>query len=139
MRKLSLILAISSAVISAPVFAQNVTYACQYLESAGLGWKNGRWTVTKFNVGAPFFLKASNSSLDKESVAKVLKKSRASFVLCHQPDEGTQSCGDFLGGSLVFDFNTLNGGVSKIFGSSLPTNDNDKDTLSVQPFTCTKM
>ena len=32
------------------------TFACQYLDSAGLNWKRGSWEITRFKLREPFFL-----------------------------------------------------------------------------------
>ncbi len=139
MRKLSLILAICFAVISAPTMAQNVTYACQYVATGGLVWKDQQWQISKFIFNQPFFLSASNSNLNVDSVAKALGNYNFK-VLCHEPlTNGVQACINFTGNSLIFDFNTMNGGISKIIGSTQPKNEHLKDTISVEAFTCTKM
>ena len=136
MRKLSLILAITTAVISAPTMAQNVTYACQYIESGGLDWKGQKWQSTRFHLRPPFFLKATSSKLDADSISKIIGEA---FVICHEMQLAEiHSCSGFLGGSLIFDFKTLRGGVSQIAGAT-QSDDEDKDSLAVKPFTCTKM
>jgi hypothetical protein len=137
MRKLSLILAIGFAVISAPAMAQNVTYACQYIKAGGLNWENKNWKLVEFNIQKPFFLAASNGKLNIDSVAKfwgVLKED----VMCHPPFGNYQTCSSYLGTALSFNFYNMNGGVSALFGASMSDGDN-KDSLSVRAFTCTKM
>ena len=138
MRKISLILATFTAVISAPVIAQNVTYACQYIADSGLVWKNKQWETIKFTFQRPFFLNSINSKLTTESVGKVIG-ANPNRVFCHDSSMKIQSCGDWLGGSLIFNFTNLNGGVSQIFGASVEDGTPEKDSLHVRAFTCTKM
>jgi hypothetical protein len=140
MKKIATIISFSFALISAPVIAQNVTYACQFAESAGLVWDNKRWAVSKFFLKNPFFLTASNAKLNVDSVGKALGKSTTTDLRCNDPDSlGTQSCGDSLGGHLIFDFGSMNGGISQIFGASMSDVFSKKDSVSVSTFTCTKM
>jgi hypothetical protein len=137
MRKLTLILAASSALISAPVMAQNVTYACQYIKSGGLLWENKEWKATSFKSDAPFFLSAINNQLTPNSVSKIF----GTDVTCLEKEavSDTQTCATVLADLLIFSFKTMNGGVSHIFGSRSESNQARKDTLSVETFTCTKM
>lgn len=139
MRKISLIVATASALISAPVMAQNVMYACQYLKSGGLIWENKQWRSTGFKSDPPFFLSTSNATLNTDSVAKAFGGANVK-VFCHEPTmEGLQSCVNIVGEGLIFDFNTMNGGVSRIVGATQSNNATRRDTLSVEAFTCTKM
>ena len=55
MRKISLIIAVAAALMSAPVMAQNATYACQYIDAGGLEWIKGGWKTIKFHIPSPFF------------------------------------------------------------------------------------
>jgi hypothetical protein len=138
MRKLSLILAISFTFISAPVMAQNVTYACQYTDSGGLDWENKRWKLVKFSLERPFFLSTSNSRLTVESVSKAFGDGQI-IPFCHGAFENKQTCSDPLGRVLIFDFISMNGAISRIFGGSMADKNSDKDSLMINAFTCTKM
>jgi hypothetical protein len=137
MRKLSLIVAICSAVISAPVIAQNVSYECQYIESGGLKWENKQWKVTRFTLRQPFFLTASNSKLTLESVAKLFDSPQIN-VFCHSAFEKIQSCSDSLGRSLIVELISMSGAISLMFGELMPDNGSNGN-LSVSPFTCREM
>jgi hypothetical protein len=133
------LVACALAVSSLSAAAQTATYACQFVESSGMVWEKQRWKTTSFKLDRPFFLKSINSKLELESVAKALGRARVNSVLCHEPFEGAQVCSDFLGGSLMFDFGTMNGGIAKLLGTSLPTNDKEKDTVHIDAYTCSKM
>jgi hypothetical protein len=135
MKKIVLIIATAAAVISAPTMAQNVTYACQYLDSGGFNWKNGKWEITKFRTEAPFFLIYENEKIDTDSLEKALK---AMMFKCENLGRNTY-CISFLGKSFVFDKETMSGGVSILHGASMPNGGNYKDSIAVSPFTCTKM
>lgn len=135
MKKLLLMLFLT-ATLSAPVVAQQITYACQYIESAGLDWEKGAWNTTSFKSGKPFFLTAVNGSLTLESVGKVIQTTDS--VFCHPKNVfKNQTCADVLGGSLIFNHKNELGGVAQLYGS---VNESPpKDTMSVAAFTCTKM
>lgn len=135
MKKLLLMLFLT-ATLSAPVVAQQITYACQYIETAGLNWEKGAWKTTSFKLRKPFFLTAVNGSLTLESVGKVTRTTDS--VFCHPKDVfKNQTCADELGGSLIFNHKNELGGVAQLFGSV--NEDLPIDTLSVAAFTCTKM
>ncbi len=133
MNKLLMTLACTIA-FSAPAFAQQVTYACQYIKSAGLNWEKGKWNTSSFNLDKPFFLSTVGGSLTTNSVEKVLT---SDSTFCHPTNSKKQTCSDRLGGSLIFNHDNELGGVAQLYGSI--DNDANKDTLSVSPFTCTKM
>lgn len=138
MRTLSLILAIGFAVISAPAMAQNVTYACQYIKAGGLDWENKQWKATSFIINSPFFLSAVNGQLVSNSVSKIFDGTEVNcFTKLTTSD--SQTCATRFAELLIFSFKTMNGGVSKIYGSQAQSNQPSKDTLSVETFTCTKM
>lgn len=138
MRKISLILAICFSVISAPTMAQNVTYACQYLKSGGFTWENKNWKLVEFNIPRPFFLAASSGELKNDSIAKVMEYGSPDSVICHPPVKSVQTCSGFLGDTLIFNFDAVNGGVARINGAT-ESDDVRKSSLVVRPFTCTKM
>lgn len=136
MKKLLLTLFLTAA-LSAPVVAQQITYACQSIEAAGLNWEKGAWKATRLKLNKPFFLTAVNGSLTLESVSKVLQ-SPTLFVLCH-PKElfNNQTCTDERGGFLFFNHENELGGVAQLLGSVLEGT--RRDTMYVEAFTCTKM
>lgn len=111
-------------------------WACQYLESAGLQWKNGQWGVGRFQLESPFVLMSDgNGSLTEDSVSKPIK-APVSLVECVDLQGGDIGCYDASGGYLFFNTNTGRGGVSQMNGAT-STSDN-RDTVSVQAFECTK-
>ena len=138
MRTLSLILTICITVISGSVMAQNDTYACQYIKTAGLSWKNGKWNSDSFINDDPFFLSAINNKLTSASVSKIFDGTE---VNCFEKVtvSDSQTCATRFAELLIFNFKTMNGGVSNIYGSQVQSNQQRKDTLSVGAFTCTKM
>lgn len=138
MKKIALIMTLSSVLISIPALAQSSSFACQFVESAGLSWDNKKWDLKKFNKGGSFFLSSTNSTLDLQSVSKVLNVSQAN-VVCHAPFAGTQACADALGGGLIFNFKNMNGGISQLLGASMSDREALKDDVRVMTFTCTQM
>lgn len=137
MGKLSLSLIFTCLIISSRAEAQNATYACQSIVEGGLIWENGQWKATRFTPQRPFFLSSVNLTLTKESVGKALETTLG--VFCHETARNIQSCGDRLGGGLIFDFENLTGATSQILGAALKDNRPSKDDLKIRTFTCTKM
>ena len=140
---------LTCAAVATPVMAGTVTYACQYLKSAGLDWQNDRWVSTGFYPEEPFMLIA----IDGELVPPTSNDSSnpLSFTECKPPfvapmgEPGStavsrvQSCSDRAGNSLVFNLNYLTGAYSQIIGGASSRNQAYKDTLSVSPFVCEKI
>lgn len=123
--------------------AMGQTFACQYTDSAGLDWKNGRWQTTRFHTRNPFFLKLNGSDLDKKTVADFFSSSGASMAELHCQRHGVMkyyySCLDGYGSFMFFDALTGKGGRSDIYGSAPMTSPELQDSLTVAPFTCQKM
>lgn len=138
MRRLSLSLIFTCLIISSRAEAQNATYACQFIAAGGLFWENGQWKTTKFKQKSPFFLNSVNQTLTNESVGKALGANPRG-IFCHETFENQQSCGDWLGGALIFNFANLTGATSQIFGAAQKDNRPEKDSLLIQTFICTKM
>jgi hypothetical protein len=123
-------------------FAQ--TLACQFTDSAGLLWRNGAWQVSKFKVGAPFFLKIESGNVTPKSAAKVMVNN-PDGVFCHASRGNRVFCSTgvipdqyALGTSLIFDTKTMKGAISEILGGILQSQDY-RDSLSVSAFTCQQM
>lgn len=134
-----LFMLVCTATLSAPVFAQQITYACQYIKTAGLNWEKGAWEATNFRLKKPFFLAVINKNLTLNSVDKVLGE--YGKVFCHPPELSFmeyQTCTNQLGASLVFNHDTGLGGVAHIYGAVFERQ-SYRDSLTVAPFTCTKM
>ncbi len=118
------------------------TFACQYLDSAGLDWKRGSWEVTRFKLREPFFLtlKKDAQELTFESTANLLGGVHtcitdvAKVVTCMGVERGYQSVGSFL----LFDPNNMKGGMSFLTGSTA-NEERFKDSLIVTPFKCQKV
>jgi hypothetical protein len=116
------------------------TFACQYIDAAGLHWEAGRWKSTRFNVGKPFFLKMDGANLDHKVVADFFESPGASSqeVRCTKRRSGGEhSCLDGFGSFMYFDDRTGTGGRADLNGAVDSTG--NRDTLSVAPFTCQKM
>jgi hypothetical protein len=136
-----LFLAISLVTISLlPHRAIAQTFACQYIDSAGLKWEGGRWKSTRFHTGKPFFLKMDGKNLDQKVVADFFDSTGAASqeVRCTKPRViGDHSCLDGFGTFMYFNEVTAIGGRAHLNGATSSTS--DPDTLSVSPFTCQKM
>ena len=126
--------------IATPAMAEKTVYACQFIDSGGLEWKNGRWKPTGFYKSEPFFFSANNESIVPESMSGALGLESVNF-LCHLSTDmfPVQTCSDSLGGVFIFNFNGLNGAIARVFSGVVGNSEKEKDPLYVSPFTCTKM
>lgn len=136
--KVKVIISFILFAFSMPAMAQKVVYACQYVASGGLVWENGNWVVKRFNLDQPFFLTAERGQLEKSSVAKFFDTSPEN-VSCDYSGYIWQSCSGLLGEVIFVNLATLNGTLARVFGGTYPTMDENKDSINVSPFTCTKV
>lgn len=123
--------------------AMGQTFACQYTESTGFHWENGRWRRTGFNILPPFFLKMNGSNLDQKAVSSVFGSDGeiAKLVRCEKRQMGLtnlHSCMDQFGQFLVYDEHTRKGGMAML-GGSTSTDKPYRDSTSVSHFTCQQM
>ena len=113
-------------------------WACQIVESVGMSWENGRWKATKFNLDPPFVLMSDgNGGLTEESVAKALTmvEGAESVTTCLPPSIGKVTC-VATGSTLFFHLKRGMGGISDLYGAT--SESDNRDTLAVDAFTCTK-
>ena len=138
---------ITCATVTTPVMAQTVTYACQYLKTAGLNWEDGQWKDTVFENDAPFFLKTENGLLTPDILIEYMGFGNAPSVrpICtatfgEQIDyPSVQSCTSASGMTVSFSAETASGGLAWLFGASAPDSYRTKSELLVAPFVCTKV
>lgn len=119
--------------------AQAQIFACQSIDATGFSWKGSRWARTGFMGEKPFFLRVENGMLTKESAAIPLNAT-LNRISCVR-ETGTQTvlaCSDYAT-LLSFSPDSGNGSVAKIFGSTQRSGDTEKDTVSVDLFTCQRM
>ena len=154
MKKLVTGLAIVLGVCAVPAVAQTVTYACQYVKTAGLNWENGRWIVGTFNNQQPFILTATDGSLvpldtGGEGAFDAKFNHPLYLATCLEPEDvitdvvnnqpvssPVQSCISGTGEFFVFDFDNLTGTYSLSGGGTGPRSAGYKDSLVVAPFVC---
>ena len=133
----TLLALLAFTLFTSQAMAQKIVYACQYTYSGGLTWEKGKWAVTRFIANQPFFISATNDSIEQESLAKNLDTSLN--VFCHKTTLNVQTCLSRSGTVLTFDFSTLNGTKAHTLGGTQPNSVKDKDDLIYSTFTCTKM
>jgi len=114
-------------------FAQNKPLACQSDSKAGLSWENGQWKVSKF-VDRKFILIMNGDTLTKESVSKAGLSIIPKQIDC-KTDLWLVSCVS-SGSYLAFNTQNFTGGITQIFGAVQGFDEKNKDTLSVEAFTC---
>ena len=148
MKKPLLGILLTCTVMATPVMAQTVTYACQYLETAGLNWENGRWVATGFYNKDPFILTAIDGELvppvpSDENMSNPLSLTQCSLpkqALTGEPGEivmsKVQSCSDGVGNTLLFNLENLSGAFSQMMGAVAGRGNASKDSLTVAPFVC---
>ena len=129
-----LLILTSSILLTTTASAQNKPLACQQDASGGLKWENGKWVSAKFVSNYKFILVQTNDSLTPDSVAKALGHDYGNQVSCGK-NTIRISCQDKTGGNLFFDPKTMKGATSLLFGST--SNNPDRDTVSVDVFSCT--
>ncbi len=138
-KSLKHLLAIAVWGFALPSSAQ--VFACQYTDSNGFHFDNGRWKRSSFNVRAPFFLRLQNGKITEESAASpmngvpavlkcVTQRSYALNDTLHTcSDESTQ---------LIFSLNSRSGAVSNMLGAA-SSNAAYRDSVSVALFNCQHM
>ena len=148
MKKLLQGIVLTCAAVAAPVMAQTVTYACQYLETAGLNWENGRWVATGFYNKDPFILTAIDGELVPPVPSDENMSNPLSFTQCSLPKQAltgepgeivmskVQSCSDGVGNTLLFNLENLSGAFSQMMGAVAGRGNASKDSLTVAPFVC---
>ena len=139
MHKVSATLVLGFTVFASAANAQKIVYACQFVESAGLYWKNGHWTASNFQKGLPFFLNREGNTLTKLSLSKVMETDPTKIVCTELSDSWDISCTSRYAETIAFSFKTLEGGMSRLFGSMGIISTDRKDNIGVSPFTCTQM
>ncbi len=114
------------------VQAQNKPLACQDVAVGGLNWEKGRWVTSTFRTDK-FILVLAGNKLTKDSVGKVLSESASKEISCNDSVYGT-SC---TAGNkhLLFDPETLKGGISSLLGSTMQDG-SYKDSIYVRAFSC---
>jgi hypothetical protein len=135
--------------LSASALADQVVYACQYTNSAGLEPEGGIYLTRSFDLDNPFFLTAINNSLTEESVAKAFYIS-SNYVTCFAAEEevyreagqtkwllrqSDQTCAGSFGQVLYFDYTKLSGARAFTLGGGRSFN----HRLSVSTFVCTEV
>jgi len=134
-----LIAALSGGVASAQ------TFACQYVASAGLVWKNEKWRNTTFALPKPFFLKVASNNLVPASVAPIFHAGEWDVKCDSRSNETGKpvknvevSCVGGLGNFLYFSPTNGQGAVVFTYGSAAE-HQSIRDDLQLYPFTCQKM
>ena len=132
--QITLMIMLGSFFLTNGAVAQNKPLACQVEETAGLNWEKGRWVNRSFEPNlSKFILVQTGSTLTLESVAKVFNNAPISQITCKFFAPET-ACFDIAGRGLYFNPKVLKGGISKLFGST--QDGTERDSLSVQPFSC---
>jgi hypothetical protein len=124
-----------SLLFPAIVYAQGKPMACQYIESGGLAWDNGRWTISRFVTREKFILVIENQTITKSSASKPMA-GPPEFITCNKVDPLTNIniCFDEMGAYLIFRNLSMTGAVAQILGGT--SSRNTRDNLSVSPFSC---
>jgi hypothetical protein len=119
------------------------TFACQFQDDVGFKWTAGQWEVTRFRVGTPFFIKMAGQDVDLESIYRALGKTyppptqNPLFSVTCQKQLAVHTCSG-IGQVLSFNSNVLSGVLSTTLGA-LTKSDQNRDSISISPFTCQQM
>lgn len=127
---------------TAALEAQEQTWACQYTEAVGFGFKEGTYQPSKFNPDRPFFLKTEGGELTTDSAQDFF--GLVADVHCHpgfRIEEGEkalfQTRSTPHGSSIVFGASTGRGAASEILGSVMTGA--IRDSIAVKLFVCQAM
>ena len=143
-RYLALILSLWVGTVQA-----QMTLACQFRgEANGYQWRHGQWEPTLLQPSKPFFLTVlPNNSLEPRSALAAMGTNPvginiADRVTCFPynnfPMTQHSSCAGFAGNHIILSLQTLEGAISKLFGSAM-NGSTYRDSISVAPFVCQKM
>ena len=121
--------------LSLPIQAQSIV-ACQFTNSDGYRWSNGKWSNAKFKLEKPFFMKINQDGIiELDSINNlIIGATECKRVWRHIKPENVMCIGsmDFVS----FNTKTMEGATSYIGGA---TQEGDRDTISTALFTCQKM
>ncbi len=125
--------------LAAPSWAQ--VYACQYTDSTGFQYKEGRWVPTKFTLERPFFLTVADGRVTIDSAGRALNAA-PSQVRCEVNNltwvgsAVTHSCSDYSS-QLIFSPENGTGSSSSSLGavSTSPK----RDSVGVTLFACQRV
>lgn len=114
-----------------------VVLACQFTESGGYIYRNGRWQLTSFTLDKPFFIRLqADGVIDPSSLAGagMTYNIECSRPYGHRP-EFVRCAGN--SDMMIFSTRTLAGSTSTIHGAA--SEGSNRDTLSINPFSCQRM
>ena len=114
------------------VYGLAEVWACQTVRAAGLSWENQQWVVSSF-VSRNYLLRleGENSSYAEDGTTYPTE--------CNSDFYGSNRvrCHDNFGGTLIFDTQTGQGGLSFLIGAVTESNAY-KDSIVVRALQCTK-
>jgi hypothetical protein len=123
------------ALLFAPnAHAQGKPLACQFQDSAGLDWGQGRWNVMRFVPKEPFILVLKGGDLDVQSVVKPLGGRELTDPVCTRSSLGNFLCTSHAGGTLMFNPSVNRGAVAQLLGGT--SSAAERGSLTVSPFIC---
>lgn len=115
-------------------------WACQFIDSAGMDWEAGAWSITRFTLRKPFVLVDDGAGLlDLDSVSKPLDARQAAITCTNANVDKHIFCQSrWTGSSFSFDPKTGTGAVAEILGAFGKSDDSRRDSLLVSAFECIK-
>jgi hypothetical protein len=144
MKILALIVSMTATMISLPVFAQNATYACQYIMQSGMHRVQEVWKTTNFLLPEPFFFTISDGLIDKKSLENSPVRISSLSGSCSKTKHDdpligrSHWCSDNTN-YLSFSEKTLAGGLAKTMGAMQSASDPIVDSVTVSRFKCQKV
>ena len=144
MKTLSLIVSVAALLVTAPATAQKATYACQFIQSAGMHKEPAGWKTTNFSLPEPFFFTMLDGLIDKKSLEKQPVLLSSVDAICSKAKYDNPLTGRThwcAGSTNFFSFSeeTLNGGLSKTMGALQSASDRIVDSVAVSRFKCQKV
>jgi hypothetical protein len=129
----------SILILLASAQAQGQVFACQYTDSTGLHFENGRWARKGFIAPKPFFLRLEEGRITQESAAIPLAAHSPNIVCAikDMPQQGIiHTCSDYSS-QLIFSPSTSSGATAQLLGST--SREQRRDSVTVSLFTCQSM
>lgn len=128
-----------SFILLSSVASAQQQFACQFTNSNGFAFDQGKWIRTPFKLRSPFFIKLGNT-LDPESVYDGLDVGFSTqFATCFSKDlfDGSYTCASQIGESVIFNPKTGEGAQATILGAG--SEGEERDTMSISTFVCQQM
>jgi hypothetical protein len=130
----------SSAIFFTTPLAAEQNFACQYTNSSGYSYKNGKWEPTGYFLRQPFFIKLDNGTLNPKSVYDALNigfSTELPICFARNDYNGSYACASTVGETMTFNPETGEGAKATVYGAG--NKGSNRDSIVVSTFVCQSM